>query len=99
MVRPDGTLWPYGHVKPVEEYLKYLEELTPSPPNEDSASDESDNASLETHRGSQEDFVAGPIEGVDPVDHNNNVVLVNGPDPAEEADEESLGSSPDCSLE
>ena len=84
-VRPDGSLWRYGCIKPVEGYLQYLKDLTPPPPNENSASDwsddESDNVSTEAQRDSEEDLAAGPVEGIDPVDNNNNVVLVNGPNP------------------
>ena len=86
-------------MKPVDEYLQVLQEVT-SLSVEDSAasdrSDESDGASTEACRDSQEDLSIEPAGNVDP---NNNIVLVNGLDLAEEADVESLGSSPDCSLE
>ena len=98
-VRPDGSLWRYGYVKPIEEYLQVLKDAAPLSVEDSSASDwsdESDSASTEACRDSKEDLT---IELAGDIDPNNNIVLVNGPDPADEADEESLGSSPDCSLE
>ena len=99
-VRPDGSLWRHGYVKPVEEYLKHLKDITPLSADDSTASDwsddESDNASTEAQRDSEEDLNAEPAVDIDP--NNNNVVLVNGPASAEEAEENSLGSSPDCSL-
>ena len=102
---PNGILWHYGYMRPAEQVTANggfqgnnlgdhdLGEELDGSEYEYSGDDELDNASHEAQHGSAEDEGQAPV-----VDHNANVVVENGPVMNEGSGEDSLGSSPDCSL-
>ena len=99
----NGILWHYGYIRPANQVAANggFQDLNlgdhdlseESSEHEYSEDEELDNASNEAQNGSAEDEGQAPA-----VDHNANLVVVNGPVGAEGSGD-SLGSSPECSLE